>query len=138
MISEKSTNLNEAFTYPITSLTLSIAFPGSSLHQADKIGFGNCTTKTSNSVYFCFPPNTKWIHNGMAAMRVLGPRQKYLNWCIELLRYIISPENANVTSVEIWLICTSKKVFKKERGNKEEVNRSLKFMYWLYSKRCLR
>ena len=101
IIAGKPTNLQEAFSYPITSLPLSIAFPDSSLYQGDKAGFRNFIMKNSNSVSCCFPTNSKWIYDGMAVMRAIKPRKTYFEWCVEILRYIKPPENANATSVDI-------------------------------------
>ena len=50
----KPTDLHEAFSYPTTSLPLSIASPNSSLYQSEKAGFRNIM-KSSNSVSSSFP-----------------------------------------------------------------------------------
>ena len=59
VIAAKPTDLHEAFSYPITSLPLSIASPDSNLHQSDKAGFRNYIMKSSNSVSSSFPQNAK-------------------------------------------------------------------------------
>ena len=41
LLRQKPTDLHEAFSYPITSLPISIASPDSSLYQSDKAGFRN-------------------------------------------------------------------------------------------------
>ena len=90
-------------------LLLSIASPDSSLYQAVKAGFREYIMKMSNYVFRCFPQNAKWIYNGAAAMRVLMPRETYLNKRIELLRYFTPPNNANATSVDIVMDIYTKK-----------------------------
>ena len=55
----KLTDLYKAFSYPITSLPLSIASSDSSLYQSDKAGFRSYIMKSSNSVPSPFPQNVK-------------------------------------------------------------------------------
>ena len=59
VIAAKPTDLHEAFSYPITSLPLSIASPASSLYQFDRAGFRNYVMKSSNSVSSSFLQNAK-------------------------------------------------------------------------------
>ena len=90
-----------SFSYPITSLPLSIAFPDSSLYQSDKAGSRNYIMKSSNSVSSSFPQIPKWINDGMAAMHSLKPRSTYMEWFIDSLKYITSPAKVNAHSWDI-------------------------------------
>ena len=65
VIAAKLNDLHEAFSYPITSLPLSIASPDSSLSQPDKAGFRNFIMKSSNSISSYFAQAAKWIIDGM-------------------------------------------------------------------------
>ena len=52
----KPTDLHKAFSYPITSLPLSIASPDSSLYQSDKAGFRNYGYEIIKpSIFLLFP-----------------------------------------------------------------------------------
>lgn len=74
--------------------------------------------KISNSLSCCLSSKTKWIYDGMATMWTVRPWETYLDWFIELLRYIILPDNANAISVDTMMDICSEKV-PKERDNKE-------------------
>ena len=64
----KAIDLHEAFPYPITSLSLSITSPNSSLYQSDKACFRNYIMKSSNSVSSSFLQIAKRDTDGIAAM----------------------------------------------------------------------
>ena len=60
IIAAKPADLHEAFSYPVTSLSLSIACPDYSLYQSDKAGFRNYIMKLANSISFSFLQIAKW------------------------------------------------------------------------------
>ena len=90
-----SVPLSEAFSYPITSMPVSIASLHSSLFQSNKAGFRIYIMKLSNSVSCSFPHIAKWFIDGMAAMRSIKPRSIYIEWFIDLLKYITPHANVN-------------------------------------------
>ena len=57
--------------------------------------------KSSNSVSSSFPKIAKWIIDHMAAMSSLKPRSTYMEWFIDLLKYIIPPTDVNAHSLDI-------------------------------------
>ena len=67
----KAIDLHEAFPYAITSLSLSITSPNSSLYQSDKACFRNYIMKSSNSVSSSFLQIAKRDTDGIAAMHSL-------------------------------------------------------------------
>ena len=60
VIAAKPADLHEAFSYPVTSLSLSIACPDYSLYQSDKAGFRNYIMTLANSISFSFLQIAKW------------------------------------------------------------------------------
>ena len=86
VIAAKSVDLHEGFSYPITSLPLSIVSTDSSLYQSDKASFRNYIMKSSDSVSSSLPQIAKWTIDGMAAMRFLKPKSlntRYMEWFID-------------------------------------------------------
>ena len=81
-------------------MPVSIALPDSSLYQPDKAGFRNYIMKSSKSVSSFFPHIAKWFIDGMAAMRSIKPRSTYIEWFIDLLKYITQPANENTHSLD--------------------------------------
>ena len=58
----------------------------------------------------------------MAAMMVLRPRKTYLDWVIELMRYILPAKKANETSLDTIMDAHKEKIVKEgakqQKGNK--------------------
>ena len=67
----KATSLKEAFSYPITTLPLSLASPEGTLRQADidKASFRNNLSKDSDALTDTFPNNARWIIDEMSVFR---------------------------------------------------------------------
>ena len=74
VIAAKLNDLHEAFSYPSTSLPLSIGSPYFSSSQSDKVNFRNYIMKSSNPISSSFAQIAKWIIDGMVAMHSLKPR----------------------------------------------------------------
>ena len=59
VLAAKPADLHETFSYPITSLPLSIVSPDFILYQSDKADFTNYIMKSSNSVSSSYSPDCK-------------------------------------------------------------------------------
>ena len=121
VIATKPTDLHEAFSYPTTSLPVSIASPNSSLYQSEKAGFRNIM-KSSNSVSSSFPQNTKQIIDGMVAMRSLKPRSTYMEYFIDLLKYLTLRANINTHSLDIKMNMNMPRSVKEETRTQRSTN----------------
>ena len=71
LLLSKEMDLSEAFQYPITSVSLSIATPDSQLRSGPKYLFGNLLINESKAETNISPENAIWIYDGMALMRTL-------------------------------------------------------------------
>ena len=80
--------------------------PSFKLYQSDKAGFRNYIAKSSNSVSSSSPQIAKWIIDRIEAIRslkpcsMLKPRSTYLEWFIDILKYIMPPANVNAHSLD--------------------------------------
>ena len=69
----KVATLEEAFHHPLITVPLRIAETATDLRSSDKACFCNFILKESASTKRQYPKNTKWIIDGMAAIRTIKP-----------------------------------------------------------------
>ena len=81
----------EAFSYPITSLPLSVATPDGELRQSDKASLRNYLKDEANAVTKDLPKCAAWFIDGLAAVRSLKSKETYEEWLENLVRFIIPP-----------------------------------------------
>ncbi len=97
----KAATLEEAFTFPITSIPLSLATPEGSLRQSDKASLRNYLIKQAEAVVDCPPKRARWIIDGMALFRIVKPKDTYREWFVSVLRCASPPKEANPSRIEI-------------------------------------
>ena len=97
LIISKAISLTEAFSYPITSLPLSVATPDSGLRQTDKASLRNFLQDEANATTKNVPRCAGWFVDGLAAVRSLKPKETYGEWIDSLLRFITPPNIACAT-----------------------------------------
>lgn len=73
----KATSLEEAFSFPITTVPLSIPTPDSTLTQSHQASFRNYLINKSKAVSSSFPLDGRWIIDGMAIFRCVKPKPTY-------------------------------------------------------------
>ena len=69
--------MKEAFKYLITSLPLNIAKPEGALRQGSKAIFRNHLIEEVNAKQTHPPLHSRWIFDGMAAIRAFKPKTKH-------------------------------------------------------------
>ena len=99
IIISKCKTKEEGFSYPMTSLPLSIANPNGSMYSADKSKFrnnliGSFFTEKGNS-------NALWIIDAGYAIRQIKPQETYKQYFQDLLEWILPDDNLNPSSVVI-------------------------------------
>ena len=95
--------LEEAFSYPITSLPLSIAHPDGTLRQGNKSNFRNQLIKDCpSSKSEILPMAAWWINDGMALFRTVKSKNTYREWsnCVAKTAFLPALEY-NAIQVEI-------------------------------------
>ena len=71
LIVDKSLSLEEAFSFPITTVPLSIAFPGGKLRQSGKTSFRNHIIKQSEALHRIPPKDAIWFIDDIAFLKNL-------------------------------------------------------------------
>ena len=90
----------EAFSYPLTTYSLSIATPEGDLYQGDKSDWRNYLIQLSLSITTENPMECAWFFDGMAVMRTLQPCSTYKAFADSLITFISSlTENCRPTIV---------------------------------------
>ena len=100
---EKAISLEEAFSYPITSLPLSIAHPDGTVRQGNKSNFRNQLIKDCLSSKSEIPPMAaRWIYDDMTLFRTVKSKNTYREWfnCVARTAFLSAVEY-NVIQVEI-------------------------------------
>lgn len=117
----KATSLEEAFQYPVTSVSLSIATPDATLCQSDKASLQNFLISESGAFTDQLPKNAHWLVDGMAAVRSLKPRETYAEWIKSFIKFTTPPESADACSLGIindtYREISIKSGTRKRRGN---------------------
>ena len=77
LIVTKAVTLEEEFSYPITSVPLSIATPKGYLRQSDKASLCNLLISKFEDVSNSCPKNAAWFVDGLVAVRTLKLKKTY-------------------------------------------------------------
>lgn len=99
IIISKCKTKEEGFSYPMTSLPLSIANPNGSLYSANKAKFRNHLIGTFSTVEG--NSNALWIIDAGYAIHQIKPRDTYKEYYDDLLEWILPDDNLNPSSVVI-------------------------------------
>ena len=86
----KAISNKEAFSYPLTSLPLSIATCEGKLYQGDKHDLRNVLMNDSFSKTTIVPNNCAWLVDGMALIRKMKSAETYRHFTNSLIGYISS------------------------------------------------
>ena len=80
-------NLEESLRYPVTSVSLSLAFPDSNLRQTPKYHFRNLdVSKACESR----PPNeARWIIDTMSVMKAIKVKETYKEWFKTVIKFTL-------------------------------------------------
>ena len=88
LIVDKSLSLQEAFSFLITTVPLSIAFPDGKLRQSEKASFQNYIIKELKALHTNPPKDAAWFIDGMAFISCLKPKKTYKEWISALISFI--------------------------------------------------
>ena len=95
----KCKSKEEAFSYPITSLPLSIANPDGSLYSSNKAQFRNLLI--SQSVIDSTLLDAMWIIDAGYAIRQVNPKDTYKEYYTDLLSWMLPERTSRPSSVVI-------------------------------------
>ena len=93
LIIAKAASLDEAFSYPITSVPLSVATPEGTLRQSDKASLRNFLITDSDASTEITPKNCISLVDGLAAIRTLKPKLTCKPWIESLVHFITPPRD---------------------------------------------
>ena len=88
----KATSLEEAFSFPITTLPLGLATPDRDLWQSDKASFRNHLINESKAASSIIPLKARYIIDGMALFRTVKPKETYQEWLVSVLSSATTPK----------------------------------------------
>ena len=99
VIISKCKSLDDAFSFPITSLPLSVGNPNGTLYQSDKAKFRNYIIGLpfDNKYHY----DAMWIFDAGHAIRQVKPRDTYREYYTDLLKWILPEREARASSVVI-------------------------------------
>ena len=82
----KSTSLQEAHSYPLTSVPLALASPDGDLRQGSKASLRNYLIEEFSAISAVASEGAKWIVDGMAIMRGMKPRETWGEFCESFIK----------------------------------------------------
>ena len=99
-IVEKSLSLDEAFSFSLTTVLLSITFPDGKLRQSEKASFRNYIIKQSDTLHTIPPKDIAWCIDGMAFISCLNPKIAYKEWISSLISSIFPDSSITMKVLE--------------------------------------
>ena len=119
----KTYSLEEAFSYPITSVPLSGAIPEGTLRQGEKVSFRNFHISSAEASHSHIPKNCSWYIDEMSTVRSTKPGKTYLEWFRRFERFILPPIEAEPVAAGIindtYRDDSLKRGTRKERGESD-------------------
>ena len=121
LIISKAVSLKEAFSFPITSVPLSISTPEGNLRQSEKASFRNFLISKCDGPFSIPPKNAAWFVDGLAAVRTLKPKKTYREWLKNLLHFLEPPADASPRLIgminDMYLAKSVKEGTRSDRGS---------------------
>ena len=110
----------EAHSYPLTSVPLSLATPERDLRQGPKSTFRNYLMEESASVGYEPMDNSTWLIDGMAAVNSIPPKPTWREYADALLKFCLPPSKSKPVQLGIifdsYCTVTTKELTQIRRG----------------------